>query len=167
VPDQLNPAWVRLGEMLVRRRIALDPRYRNRRTFTAERAPRLYRIINDMELGKRGKFEPATKAAIEAAYDLAPGAIDRAAAGGELVPPARPLVPAAVPDAPEVIDLMEKMVYARADPLEVKVWETESISKDDRAKVIIALWEKDGAHAAELAGETRSHGSGTGLAEVT
>jgi len=75
---------------------------------------------------------------------------------------------AAVPDAPgeaDVISLMERMVYVRADPLEVKVWETEGFSKAERARVIVALWEKDGDFAARLAGEAR--GSGTGLAGVT
>ena len=49
-------AWVRLGELLVRRRIELDPRYRNRRTFTSERGVE-YRIVNDIELGRRDNYE--------------------------------------------------------------------------------------------------------------
>jgi hypothetical protein len=79
-----GPDWIRLGEFLIRRRIDLDPRYRNRRIFVAERAPDRYRIVNAIELGRRDNYEPATIAALEAAYGLAPGAIDRALAGGEL-----------------------------------------------------------------------------------
>jgi len=84
MPSHPRSAWERLGELLVRRRIELDPRYRNRRTFEAERAPDLYRIINSIELGRRDNYEPGTIAALEAAYDIAPGAIGRALDGGEL-----------------------------------------------------------------------------------
>lgn len=69
----------------MRRRIELDPRYRNRRLFTAERSVE-YRIVNDIEKGRRDNFEPQTIAALEAAYDLAPGSIGRAYQGGELQP---------------------------------------------------------------------------------
>ena len=89
MPSHLSPARVRLGEMLVRRRIELDPRYRNRRTFVAERASGLYRIVNDIELGRWGKrtaFEPGTIAALEDAYALQAGAIKRALDGGDLEP---------------------------------------------------------------------------------
>lgn len=103
MPSHPDQARVRLGELLVRRRIELDPRYRNRRTFTDERAPGLYRIINDIELGRRDNYEPGTVAALEAAYDIAPGAISRALEGGELEPPdsqALPPQPSAVAEDP-------------------------------------------------------------------
>jgi hypothetical protein len=80
-----RPAWTRLGELLMRRRIDLDPRYRNRRLFTAERAVE-YRIVNDIELGNRDNYEPGTIAALEGAYAVAPGSIGRALEGGELEP---------------------------------------------------------------------------------
>lgn len=84
MPSHPRSAWTRLGELLRRRRIELDSRYRNRRTFEAERAAGLYRIINDIELGRRDNYEPGTIAALEAAYDLVPGVIGHALAGGEL-----------------------------------------------------------------------------------
>ena len=52
MPSYPRSAWESLGELLVRRRIELDSRYRNRRTFTSERAVE-YRIVNDIELGRR------------------------------------------------------------------------------------------------------------------
>ena len=70
----------------MRRRVDLDPRYQNRRVFVDERAPDRYRIINAIELGRRDNYEPGTIIALEAAYDLAPGAIARALDGGELEP---------------------------------------------------------------------------------
>ena len=86
MPSHPRSAWTRLGELLRRRRIELDLRYRNRRTFEADRAPGLYRIINAIETGERDNYEPGTIAALEVAYDLVPGSIDRALDGGELEP---------------------------------------------------------------------------------
>jgi hypothetical protein len=77
--------WKRTGESLVRRRIELDPRYANRRLFAAERGLN-YRIITDLEHGRRGNYEPSTLTAAEVAYGLAAGSIARSAAGGELEP---------------------------------------------------------------------------------
>jgi hypothetical protein len=82
-------AWTRLGQRLMRRRIELDPRYRNRRVFTAERAVE-YRIVNDIELGRRENYEPATIAAIEVAYQLARGSIEAFLSGADLEVEARP-----------------------------------------------------------------------------
>src|SRR6202041_1099797 len=82
VPDRPSAAWERLGEMLVRRRLELDPRYRNRRTFARERDPRLYRLFSDIELGRRPSYKPASLAAIERAYELGPGAGGRFLSGG-------------------------------------------------------------------------------------
>lgn len=87
MPSYPRSAWERLGELLVRRRIELDSRYRNRRTFTSERAVE-YRIVNDIELGRRDNYEPATLAGLEVAYELAAGAIERTLAGDGLEPQA-------------------------------------------------------------------------------
>jgi len=85
MPSDTEPAWKRLGDLLVRRRIELDPRYRNRRLFTSERGAE-YRIVNAIERGERSNYEPATLSALEVAYSLAPGAILRAADGAGLQP---------------------------------------------------------------------------------
>jgi hypothetical protein len=76
MPTYPPSAWERLGAALIRRRIELDSRYRNRRTFADERHAD-YRIVNDIELGRRDNYEPATVAALELAYDLPSGAIGR------------------------------------------------------------------------------------------
>lgn len=76
-------AWERLGALLVRRRVELDRRYRNRQLFATERGIE-YRLVSDIERHRRQNFEETTIAVLEAAYDLAPGSIGRALAGGEL-----------------------------------------------------------------------------------
>lgn len=90
-PDQ-DGARERVGLLLVQRRIEIDPRYRNRRTFAAERGMN-WRLLHDIERAKRANFEPETLAAVEVAYDLAPGAIARALAGGDLAPRGAPPAP--------------------------------------------------------------------------
>lgn len=86
MPSDQRSAWECLGGLLTRRRIELDPRYRNRRVFVDERAPGQYRMINTLERGQRSNYEAATIAAFEQAYELAPGAIGRFLGGGELEP---------------------------------------------------------------------------------
>jgi len=97
-----GPAWTRLGELLMRRRVELDPRYRNRRIFTAERAVE-YRIVNDIELGRRQNYEPGTIAVLEAAYAVTAGSIGRALEGGDLEPqrPAGPKLTVVPPPTAE------------------------------------------------------------------
>jgi hypothetical protein len=90
--DADKPALQRLGDLLRYRRIELDPAWRDRKTFTG-RHNLTYRVINDLENGRRANFEPGTVASIEVAYKLAPGSLQRTAAGGDLepaVPPRRP-----------------------------------------------------------------------------
>ena len=74
----------RLGSLLVRRRIELDRRYRNRQIFAREREID-YRIVSDIERGRRANFETQTIALIERAYDLDAGAIERGLRGGDLI----------------------------------------------------------------------------------
>jgi hypothetical protein len=84
--------WTRLGELLVRRRIELDPRYVNRQLFSNERGVH-YRTVSDIERHRRDNYEAVTIAAIEVAYALTPGSIGRVLAGGELEPlPSAPAV---------------------------------------------------------------------------
>jgi hypothetical protein len=97
-----KPAWKAVGDLLIRRRSELDPRYRNRRLFTGERGVE-YRMVNAIERGERSNYEPGTLSALEVAYELPAGAIMRAVAahgqvesltaGPEPVPRERTLTP--------------------------------------------------------------------------
>lgn len=71
------------------RRIELDPRYRNRTLFVAERADAgpqssAYRTVFDLERARRTNYEPATLAFVESLYQLVPGCIAEYLAGGEI-----------------------------------------------------------------------------------
>ncbi len=76
-------AWQQLGIMLKQRRATLDPRFRSRKAF-AEAAGLDYRLIYDIEEGRRTNFGVTTLTAIELAYRLAPGSITRFLADGAL-----------------------------------------------------------------------------------
>lgn len=96
--------WARLGTLLIRRRVEMDRRYRNRRVFVKERGIK-YDVAIDVELKRRTNFEPTTKAVIESAYGLAPGSLDKALAGGDLVTEeqaAQATAPEAAPQDPEL-----------------------------------------------------------------
>lgn len=80
---QTRPAWERLGRLLIERRARLNPRYATRKVF-AEEASLNLGLIRDIETAQRDTFTPASIASLEHAYQLAPGAIGRALAGGEL-----------------------------------------------------------------------------------
>lgn len=105
--------------MLVRRRIELNPAYRNRQTFVRERGVE-YRTISDIENGRRANYETATLAALEVAYELASGAIRHYVDhGGQLEPAPKAATRsasaelAAVPDAAD--DRITKLEVATLD----------------------------------------------------
>lgn len=91
--------WKRLGELLVRRRIELDPRYSNRQLFAAERGIN-YRTVSDVERGRRDNYEDGTITALEVAYGVKPGSIGQFLAGGELEALPRPAEAPPVPRNP-------------------------------------------------------------------
>lgn len=91
----------RLGALLMRRRVELDPRYRNRALFAREKGIH-YRLVQDTEnaADTRANLEEQTKALIEVAYELAPGSVGDVMAGGSSLRPAL----AAGPDRrPEIV----------------------------------------------------------------
>lgn len=98
-------AWQRLGDLLVTRRVQIDPRYTSRRTFVAEthsgRQDSWYRMITSVENGSRDNYSRETLAAIEIAYQLQPGSLNRALTGGELEPLQQPAAPQAPADSPD------------------------------------------------------------------
>lgn len=76
-------AWKRLGELLIRRRIELDPAYQNRTTFCTERGID-YRLAYDIEEARRTNFRKGTLAGIAAAYGVTLDSLYAALTGGEL-----------------------------------------------------------------------------------
>lgn len=86
-PSQPDPAWKRLGDLLIQRRAAIDPRYTKRQTFCDE-AEVDYRVVSDIERARRTNFSPPMISALETAYRLTRGNIDRILQGGDLEPAA-------------------------------------------------------------------------------
>jgi hypothetical protein len=84
-PSRPDPIWKHLGDLLTKRRIDLDHRYANRRTFCTEMNVD-YRVISDIEGGRRDNFSRPTIVQIETAYRLARGNIERIVQGGEIEP---------------------------------------------------------------------------------
>ena len=84
-PSATPAKWQRLGELLVRRRVELDPRYQNRTVFTAERGLD-YRLAFDIEEAKRTNFRKGTLAGIAVAYGVTLDSLYAALDGGQLEP---------------------------------------------------------------------------------
>jgi hypothetical protein len=74
--------WDEVATRLKRRRVELDPRYRNRTTFSAERNINL-KLAQDIENCDRRNFDETTLTIIEMAYAWAPGSIVAVGTGGE------------------------------------------------------------------------------------
>lgn len=146
-------AWRRLGELLVRRRIELDPRYSNRQVFTRERGIN-YRTVGDIERGARTNFDSTTIAAVEVAYGLAAGTVTATLAGGDLEParslaepPSRPPLriaeaPGRLPDNPD--DATIERWILRWEPASRRqllwdTWRFEAASREQRVKALRAL----------------------------
>jgi hypothetical protein len=82
--------WKRLGALLIQRRTQISPRFHSRGAF-CEATGLKYRLVYDIEEARRVNFGASTLAAIEAAYQLVPGAVMQFLAGEELEP--RPSLP--------------------------------------------------------------------------
>lgn len=75
-----DPAWQQLGQALQRRRVELDLRFKNMALFAREHGLN-ERLVFDIENGRRTGYRPTTRRALEIAYQLDSGWIDRFVAG--------------------------------------------------------------------------------------
>jgi hypothetical protein len=157
--------WVRLGKLLVRQRIELDPRYVNRQLFANERCIG-YRTVGDIERGRRSNYEEATIAAVETAYAVTPGSVAGALAGGELTP-LPPRAGAAVPRQhpgedpvpgwfPEVSQVARRL-FPR-DRAKQLLWSMETEPEEVRSRLIEALDEIRGGDSGDNPGEPGTSG---------
>jgi hypothetical protein len=85
MPPENESPWHRLGRLLAQRRIELGPRYRNKNLFAEERQLNR-RMVWSIETGARDTYTPDTLRAVERAYMLVPGSVERTLAGGGLEP---------------------------------------------------------------------------------
>lgn len=147
--------WERLGAILIQRRTALNPQWHGRGAF-AEATGLSYRLVYDVEEGRRGNFGGATLAAIESAYQLETGAIRRFLDGGELesadgIPLSQPeraprtRVNRSVPRTPalepyaKVVELERKAGIPPRSPGEQDVWDTDVPVADEEKINFIAM----------------------------
>jgi transcriptional regulator with XRE-family HTH domain len=126
----------------------------------ADRAGVDLKTVYNLESGAHWPIAK-NRGAVAIALGWLPDALAVIRAGRE-----RPATPplAAVPVSADVGDLMDKMIRAIGDPVELKVWADETFSREDREKVILALWERKARLAAELGGGEKN--SGTALSAV-
>src|ERR1700733_5729560 len=75
----------RLGELLVQRRIELNPRWRKRTVFAEDHGLN-WRLLYDIERARRDTFSDETLAAVEVAYRWRKGSIAAVLAGGDPAP---------------------------------------------------------------------------------
>ena len=172
--------WKRLGDLLLRRRIELDPAYANRRIFSEATGVNA-RTIADIEKGRRDNYEPATIASVEVAYRLAGGSVARTLAGGDLEPlPVMEPAPAVVappsrddraadpyPSGPaalaaharaETADRAAAELLFPGDPRRQEAWDTltnPSIPPDEKLALLagLALFANDRVKAAIVAAD--------------
>lgn len=78
--------WQQLGDLLIRRRADLDPRFGgiHGRQMFCDTAGLSYRLVYDIEEARRSNFGKAARGALENGYQLEPGAISRFIAGASL-----------------------------------------------------------------------------------
>ena len=104
-----DPVWQRLGEALQRRRVEIDPRYRNLALFARETGLN-ERLLSDIEHARRSGYRSATRRALELAYELDPGHIDRFLAGEVTSLSGPPVAQTAdIPDSDPVVEYVRSL----------------------------------------------------------
>lgn len=139
-PDEVDLGpWKRLGEMLTARRIELDPRNQNRRRF-ADRVRINYRVLFDIEQGKRANYGPNMLAAVERAYGWRAGSIERVLNGGDPQPvttvgPVTPMV-----DSSRDVFVPADVPIEDLEPWKQHIWFTPELTVEERQVLISVVW---------------------------
>jgi hypothetical protein len=161
MPPASESAWTRLGNLLAARRIELGARYKNKALFAREREINR-RMLWNIESGTRDTYSADTLRAIESAYMLVPGSLDRVLAGGGLepLPPPRAAVPEPAParwdDEPQGDAAWT--LFPR-DRTKRWLWRTPNLTEDERAELIALIDRK----RAESAPPERQADAGLGI----
>ena len=99
MPPENESAWERLGRLLGDRRTEIAARYKNKNLFAEEREINR-RMLWSVETGARGNYGKETLRAVERAYMLVPGSVERTVAGGDLEPLGAPAPMRTIPVPP-------------------------------------------------------------------
>jgi hypothetical protein len=142
-----GPEWKRLGDLLLRRRIELDPSYKIRRRFceaTSSDPNSWYRMVTDLEKGNRDNYEDGTLVAAEVAYRLRPGSIGRFVSGK--TSQLEPLESEPPKPEPVVVKIPED-----ASPAEIAGLEAVQAILDAQRREIEMLTERQNQYEREMA----------------
>lgn len=109
----------RVGRLLSRRRVELNPRYSNRQKFLAATGLNA-RLVYDLERGRRFGYRDSTIDAVEQAYWLQPGAIAQALANPAITQLAARSGRPVPPEADEEED--SRPPWMHQDPGDLPAW---------------------------------------------
>lgn len=131
--------WKRLGEMLTARRIELDPRNQNRRRF-ADRVGINYRVLFDIEQGKRANYGPNMLAAVERAYAWKAGSIEQVLDGGYPQPATTVGPVALMVDPSRDVVVPSDVPLEDLEPWKRHIWLTPELTVEERQLLISVVW---------------------------
>lgn len=132
-------AWQRLGRLLAARRVQVGARYKNKNLFATEREINR-RMLWQVESGARDTYRPDTIRAIEAAYELVPGSLERTLAGGDLEPARAPETQPVFPEPPTAAE--EALEKFPGDLVSQAIWRLPNTSAAERWEMIATLERK-------------------------
>ena len=137
---RVAPAWQNLAGLLTNRRIALDPKYRNRRVFCDERHLD-YRVISDIEGARRANFSTHMLTAIEVGYELADGAIKEALANPDLteLPTNARLTDPRTNPAPADVPLPAYVAFSKLEPWVQDIWRSPHLTTQEKELSILFI----------------------------
>ena len=146
MPADNHDARMRLGELLAARRVEIDPRYADRMLFAVERlgSRSKWRTLFDMENAKRARFKPGTLRALEGAYRLEGGSLDRFDGELEPLPADAPRLTAVPVPAPPGAGLgaLDRIaaIYESATPAERVKLDAMVVAMIEGDEVAEGLW---------------------------
>lgn len=148
--------WLRLGRMLIAQRVALNPEWHNRQKFVNASGLN-ERLVSDLEKGRRAAYRDSTLDAVENAYHLPQGAIQKALADPEYqFPEVEPAgrtfvgpVAARLDREHEDVFIPDEVPYEDLPAWEQAIWSAPQLSPEERQAAIYFLQLARG----ELAGE--------------
>jgi len=144
---RVGAGWQNLGQLLIRRRVQINPRYSNRSEFCRSTGldPR---VVADIEKARRTNFSQPIIAALEHAYQLPPGWIHQATQdpNTELPPlPGATTGPSGQRHAPEPFwrhppaDLPDDIIWEGLPSEAMQAWHIEGLSVEERRTVMVVV----------------------------
>jgi hypothetical protein len=138
------PAWDRLAEYVVRRRVELG--YKNRPALVANSSIGL-RTLGDIETGRRTSYDRSTIAAIEDALRWRSGSVAAVLEGGE------PVAAGEATAQPSTVDALPAFPTGPSDDPVVRIMRRDDLTEEQKAKIIRTLLREQDDYARRRAEE--------------